>query len=134
MKNVDSPLYKKYPEDAGQDLRTSEFYELKPGDSHFFHTGISIQIPRGCVGLIRPRSGLAYKYQISTLAGVIDSNYRGEVLVGLINLGKQPYIFKAGDRIAQLLILETNIRKSKLVESLDDETDRSNKGFGHTGI
>ena len=127
------PLFKKFPFDAGQDLRSLEEFMLNPGESHFFRTGISMQIPPDCVGLIRPRSGLAKKYSISILGGVVDSNYRGEIQVGLVNLGKQDCRVGVGDRIAQILVLRVHPKRSIKVESLS-ETDRSSKGFGHSGM
>lgn len=126
------PLFKMYPFDAGQDLRSLEDLTLRPKESYFFKTGISIEMPPDCVGLVKPRSGLAKKYSISVLGGVIDSNYRGEIQVGLINLGSKELEVHSGDRIAQILVMRINPKRSILVKKLS-ETDRCSKGFGHTG-
>ena len=90
--------------DAGFDLYSTETYLLKPFERKLFKTGISIEIPTGNYGRIAPRSGLAYKHGIDTLAGVLDSNFRGEVGVILINLGDKDFQVSQGERIAQLII------------------------------
>jgi dUTP pyrophosphatase len=108
---------------------------LNPGDYKIVPTGIHIQIPEGYEGEVRPRSGLAAKFGITVLntPGTIDSDYRGEVKVILINLGKNPYIINRGDRIAQLVISKYERVKLIPVHALDN-TDRGEGGFGHTGI
>ena len=75
---------------AGYDLYTTESYELKPGERKAFKTDIALAIPEGFYGRVAPRSGLAVKHGLDVLAGVIDSDYRGEILVALINLGDKP--------------------------------------------
>src|SRR5262245_42619399 len=89
---------------AGADLRAAEATELPPGGRAAVPTALHLQIPKGHVGLVWPRSGLAVRHGIDTLAGVIDSDYRGEVRVVLVNHGTEPVRIEAGDRIAQLLI------------------------------
>lgn len=98
-------------------------------------TGIAVQIPPGYVGLIQPRSGLAFKYGIDTMAGVIDSDYTGEIKVLLTRHSdsfSSYHGIKQGDRIAQLIVVPCYMRKLELVDSLED-TVRGDKGFGSTG-
>src|SRR4051812_35959739 len=89
---------------AGADLRSSEAVTLPPGGRAAVPTGIAIEIPPDHVGLVWPRSGLAVRHGIDTLAGVIDSDYRGEVKVVLVNHGREPVTIAKGDRIAQLIV------------------------------
>src|SRR5262245_61453095 len=89
---------------AGADLRASEEVVIAPGARAAVGTNLHIEIPSGHVGLVWPRSGLAVKHGIDTLAGVIDSDYRGEVRVVLVNHGHEPFAIHTGERIAQLLI------------------------------
>jgi dUTP pyrophosphatase len=93
---------------------------------------VHVQIPPGHVGLVWPRSGLAMRHGIDTLAGVIDSDYRGEVRVILVNHGTEPVRIEAGDRIAQLLIQAVLRATFVRAESLDDSA-RGPGGFGSTG-
>jgi dUTP pyrophosphatase len=98
-------------------------------------TGIHLQIPQGFEGQVRPRSGLAAKHGVTVLntPGTIDSDYRGEIRVILINLGDSPFEIKRGDRIAQLVICRyerVNLVKTDVL----DESKRGRGGFGHTGI
>ena len=88
---------------AGYDLSSLEDFTLNPTKRHMFKTGISIQIPEGWYGRIAPRSGLALKKGIDVLAGVIDSDYRGEIGIILYNSGDEPFNVKKGDSIAQLI-------------------------------
>ncbi len=98
-------------------------------------TGIYVSIPEGYEGQIRARSGLALKHGISLANGIgtIDSDYRGEIKVILINFGEKPFVVEKGDRIGQLVFLKYESVKFKLVDKLD-ETKRGSGGFGHTGI
>ena len=99
-------------------------------------TGLKLIIPDGFEGQIRPRSGLAFKHGITVLntPGTIDSDYRGELKVLLLNLGKQDFSVLPGMRIAQLII--SSVEKANLVfiDKLDSKTERADKGFGSTGI
>lgn len=107
---------------------------LKPLDRILIPTGIYVSIPSGYEGQVRPRSGLALKHGI-TLAnaiGTIDSDYRGEIKVILINLSNEDFIIKRGDRIAQLVFTKYEKIKFVEVDSLNS-TDRGIGGFGHTG-
>ena len=117
---------------AGADLRAHEATDLAPGARAAIATGVHLQIPAGHVGLVWPRSGLALRHGIDTLAGVIDSDYRGEVRVILVNHGAEPVRIEAGDRIAQILVQAVERVAFARVESLD-ETARGEGGFGSTG-
>jgi len=89
--------------DAGMDLYSVEDAVLRPGQRITCKTGIAIKIPEGYVGLIWDKSGLSHKSGIKTLGGVFDSNYTGEYLIGLVNLGAENYEIKKGQKIAQVL-------------------------------
>jgi dUTP pyrophosphatase len=117
---------------AGFDLYLSgrENIVIYPGKQATIPTDIALSIPKGKVGIIKPRSGLAL-HGIDVLGGVIDSDYRGEVKVILINHGVRTMLFNPGDRIAQLVILY-HYNEFEVVESLDD-TERGSGGFGSTG-
>jgi dUTP pyrophosphatase len=117
---------------AGADLRAQEALDLAPGARAAISTGVHVQIPPGHVGLVWPRSGLAARHGIDTLAGVIDSDYRGEVRVILVNHGTEPVRIEAGDRIAQMLVQAVERVAFARAESLD-ETVRGEGGFGSTG-
>jgi len=108
---------------------------IKRGGFKKIPSGIALSIPKGYEAQIRPRSGLALKYGVTLLnsPGTIDSDYRGEICVILINHGKETFQVKNGDRIAQLVFASVTTVKLKEVSSLD-ETKRNTGGFGHTGI
>jgi len=117
---------------AGADLRASESALIPPGGRVAVPTALHLQIPPGHVGLVWPRSGLAVRHGIDTLAGVIDSDYRGEVRVVLVNHGAEPFLVAKGDRVAQLLVQPVE-RAAFLAVPRIDETDRGGSGFGSTG-
>ena len=123
---------------AGMDLRAAvpedEPLTLRPGDRHAVPTGLSMAIPPGFEGQVRPRSGLAFRDGVTTLnsPGTVDADYRGEVKVILINLGPENFVVRRGDRIAQLLIAPVSQATWRETESLD-ETARGEGGFGSTG-
>jgi dUTP pyrophosphatase len=117
---------------AGADLRASEAVEIAPGGRAAVPTAVRLQIPPGHVGLVWPRSGLAVRHGIDTLAGVIDCDYRGEVRVVLVNHGDAPFRIAPGDRVAQLLVQRVE-RAVFLTAPAIDETDRGASGFGSTG-
>lgn len=125
------------PTDAGADLCALEDGYLLPGQRGTIRTGIALSIPEGFYGRIAPRSGLAAKNGVDTLAGVIDSSYRGEVKVCLINLSnggpEEAFQWKAGDRIAQLIIESCQLCSFSETQSLDN-TVRGAGGFGSSGI
>ena len=121
---------------SGMDLFAAldEDLTLEPGDRKLIPTGIALSIPKGYEGQIRPRSGLALREGVTLVntPGTIDADYRGEVGVLLINLGRRPFRVKRGDRIAQLIIAPVYQAALELADELDD-TPRSGGGFGHTG-
>ena len=108
---------------------------IKPFERALIPTGLFISIPEGFEGQVRGRSGLALNNGITLANGIgtIDSDYRGEIKVILINLGNEDFIVNNGDRIAQLVIIKYERIEFELVETLDD-TDRGKGGFGHTGV
>ncbi len=122
--------------DAGADLCTTEDVTLDPGERALVGTGVRLALPRGHVGLVTPRSGLAARAGLGIVnsPGVIDSGFRGEVKVCLINLDRsQPIRLSAGDRIAQLLVLPFVTAVFTPVAAIDD-TERGAGGYGSTGI
>lgn len=121
-----------HPSDAGLDIFAVEHATLRPGVHAVLPTGLHMEIPDGYVGLIWPRSGLAAKHGIDTLAGVVDSSYRGEIKVSIINHGHEDLEIKPGDRIAQLIIQRCELWECVKVDELT-ESDRGGNGFGSTG-
>ncbi len=122
---------------SGMDIRASvdEPVILKPGEIRLIPTGLSVSIPAGYEGQIRPRSGLALKHGIGMVnsPGTIDSDYRGEIGIIIINWGAGPFTIRRGDRIAQMVI--TRVRRAEILEVEDlSSTDRGDGGFGHSGI
>lgn len=121
--------------DAGLDLRCAEdFVMLAPGARHLVDTGVAVNIPAGCVGLVHPRSGHAHKYGITVnnAPGTIDAGYVGNIRVNLINHGREPAYVEYGDRIAQLLIQAVELPELEIVDSLE-ATERGASGHGSTG-
>ena len=118
---------------AGADLRASEPVTLPPGGRAAVPTGLVLELPPGVVGLVWPRSGLAVRHGIDTLAGVIDGDYRGEVRVVLVNHGQEPFHVAAGDRIAQLLVQPVERVRFAPAEGPLAATVRGQGGFGSTG-
>ncbi len=117
---------------AGADLYSAEAFTLKPGERILVSTGLAVEIPAGFYGRVAPRSGLAVKQGIDTLAGVIDADYRGELKVLLVNLGQETVSFDAGERIAQLIIEQAAACDYEWAEELNDSA-RGEGGFGSTG-
>ncbi len=121
---------------AGADLRAciDEPVTLKPGERKLIPTGLRMAIPSGYEGQVRPRSGLAIKKGLSVVnaPGTIDADYRGDVMVILINLGQEEVLIERGERIAQLVIAPVTRADFSIVDSLDD-TERGTGGFGSTG-
>lgn len=122
---------KKDASDAGIDIFTNETYTLKAGETHAFSTGIAAAFPKGYVALIWDRSGLGSQ-GIHRLAGVIDSGYRGEWKIVLINLSKKSYKIQAGDKIAQCILQKFEPVKVKETKKLPS-SKRGAKGFGSSG-
>ncbi|MGB2762836.1 MAG: dUTP diphosphatase [Candidatus Aminicenantaceae bacterium] len=129
-KDAKLPLYQ-HKGDAGLDLFSSVDCVLEKGEVKPVPTGVQVAIPERYVGLVWDKSGISLK-GVHRLAGVIDSGYRGEVRVVMVNLGDEPFVIEKGMKIAQLLIqLVTEV---KVVESESlEETSRGEKGFGSTG-
>lgn len=120
-----------HPGDAGLDLFSSIDMILQPGDSQPVPTGIKVAIPDGYVGLIWDKSGISLS-RVHRLAGVVDSGYRGEIKVVLINLGTQEFAIAQGMKIAQMLIQP--VQAVIVTESQDlEESERGENGFGSTG-
>lgn len=132
--NHDLPLPKQESMGAaGYDLRTADGFTLWPGQRKLICTGFAWAIPEGFMGIIRPRSGLALKHGLHVMAGLIDSDYRGELCVLLVNLGEHPVTFAAGDRVAQMVV--TMHCQQHLVEVDDlDASERGAVGFGSSGL
>jgi dUTP pyrophosphatase len=122
---------------AGMDLRA--FIEtditLKPGERKLIPTGLFIELPDGYEAQLRPRSGMAFKHGITlpNSPATIDSDYRGEIKIALINLSSEDFTIKSGDRIAQMVIAKYEKATWTLTDNLS-ETKRGEGGFGHTGI
>jgi dUTP pyrophosphatase len=119
---------------SGMDLYSAEEKIIPPGKWEVISTGIAVEIPYGYEGEVRSRSGLAKNYGVFVLnsPGTIDSDYRGEVKVILMNLGDEPFKVNVGDRIAQLVISPVVRAEITEVEELSS-TERNDGGFGHTG-
>lgn len=122
-----------HPGDAGMDLYSLEDITIDSGGRISCRTGFAMQIPQGYAGLIWDKSGIAANNGIKTMAGVVDSGYRGEIKTVLVNLGKEAYNIKKGDKIAQMLIQKVENLEIVEVEKLD-ETSRGEGGFGSTGL
>jgi dUTP pyrophosphatase len=122
------------PGDAGADLYSRESLSLAPGERRLVPTGVAVAIPKGHAGLVTPRSGLAARSGVGIVntPGVVDSGYRGELLVALINHGSEPVAIARGDRIAQLLVVPVAVLEFEEVDELD-ASERGAGGFGSTG-
>lgn len=122
------------PGAAGYDLFSTDSYVVLPSRRVVVSTGISIKLPAGTYGRIAPRSGLAVKHGLDTLAGVIDPDYTGEIKVVLQNLDTaQPFVIRPGYRIAQLILEKFEV--AEVVETTPPEaTQRGEAGFGSTGV
>ena len=119
------------PWDGGLDLFSNEDGYIRANSFRVFDTGTHIEIPEGCVGLIRSRSGLMVNHGITT-DGTIDAHYTGSISICLFNNGGSKYEVKKGDKIAQMVIVKCEHPTLEQVDSLE-ETDRGNNGFGSTG-
>lgn len=120
--------------DAGLDLAITKGAVLKPGERRLLGTGVAAAIPSGCVGLVFPRSGLAFKRGVTlpNSVGVIDSGYRGEIGVPLVNISDEDVRLTKGERVCQLIVIPFVPCVLGVVDSLDD-TERGTDGFGSTG-
>lgn len=131
---MEAPQYA-HDGDAGLDLRIKHDVTLEPGQRINVGTGVAVEIPSGCVGLVFPRSGLASKFGItlSNSVGVIDSGYRGEIAASLINTSDETTTLDAGARVCQLVVIPYVPCVLVPVDELS-ETERGANGFGSTGI
>ncbi len=124
------------PQSSGMDIfaAVTDGVMIEPGKIDLIPTGFAMALPNGFEAQIRPRSGLAVKHGIGLInsPGTIDSDYRGEVMIAVINLSHDPYTIQRGDRIAQMVINKVYLAEIHEVNQLD-ETDRNTGGFGHTG-
>ena len=124
------------PQASGMDVfaAVTEGVILEPGKIDLIPTGFAMALPQGFEAQVRPRSGLAVKHGIGIInsPGTIDADYRGEVMIAVINLSRQPYTIHRGDRIAQMVINKVFQAEIHEVSQLE-ETDRNTGGFGHTG-
>ena len=122
---------------SGMDLRAfiDEPVILQPMERRLIPTGLFVQIPEGYEGQVRARSGLAIKHGIGLInsIGTIDSDYRGELKIPVINFGNESFTINNGDRVAQLVIASYE-RVTPIIVTELDETDRGEGGFGHTGV
>lgn len=125
-------------EAAGMDLyadfsnQPGNVFRLDPGERWAVPTGIAVALPPMHYGRVAPRSGLAFKSGIDVLAGVVDSDYRGEIRAILVNLGSEPFLIQHGDRVAQMIVTPYEQTAPYVVEDLED-TERDSGGFGSTG-
>ncbi|VFQ43996.1 dUTP diphosphatase [Desulfoluna butyratoxydans] len=138
QKNSDVPLPRYMTEEAaGMDIHAANEapVTLAPGAVALIPTGFSMALPKGFEAQIRPRSGLAVKHGIGIVnaPGTIDSDYRGEVKVALINFGAEPFIINRNERIAQMIVTRVWQAEITVVDDLD-ATERGDGGFGHTGV
>lgn len=134
--DIDLPQYMT-SQSSGMDIRAAikSPFTIEPGKICLVPTGFAMAIPAGFEVQIRPRSGLASGHGIGIInaPGTIDADYRGEVMIALINLSKKPFTLHRRDRIAQMVVQKIYQARFDLVETLD-ATDRNTGGFGHTGI
>ncbi|OHA63908.1 MAG: deoxyuridine 5'-triphosphate nucleotidohydrolase [Candidatus Wildermuthbacteria bacterium RIFCSPLOWO2_01_FULL_48_29] len=121
-----------YKGNAGMDVFSVEEVDIPAGEKIAVKTGLKLAIPEGYAGFVWDKSGLALKHHLKTMAGVIDSNYRGELMIVLTNLGKEPYHVEKGSKIAQLII--TPVASPEIEEGIvADDTERGTAGFGSSG-
>ena len=125
------------PQSAGMDLRANidEPITLHPMERRLIPTGLHIALPAGFEAQVRPRSGLALKHGITVLntPGTIDADYRGEVMVLLVNFSTEDFVINDGERIAQMVIARHEQGEFEVVDELDS-TERGEGGYGHTGV
>ncbi|HAV11194.1 MAG TPA: dUTP diphosphatase [Candidatus Moranbacteria bacterium] len=119
--------------DVGMDLYSAEEVVIRPGERISCKTGIAMKIPDGYAALIWDKSGPSHKFGIKTLGGVFDSNYTGEYMIGLVNLGKEDYKIEKGQKIAQVLFQKIEIPEILEVDELE-KTNRGTGAFGSTGL
>jgi dUTP pyrophosphatase len=129
------PPTRAHPGDAGLDLHAVEDLALGPGERGMVATGWAVAIPPGMAGLVVPRSGAALRHglTVANAPGLIDSGYRGELKVILVNLGHDPVSIAAGERVAQLVVTPVSAAAVREVDALPESDGRGEGGFGSTG-
>jgi len=136
LENPDCEPYKNNRWDGGWDLRSNNpDITIEPGQKIKLYTGVKMEIPIRHVGMIVPRSGLGSKYEImlANTVGIIDSDYRGEIIVNLVNRGDKPLEIKQFDRFCQISIIPVRIDTFRIVNQLQG-TERGESGFGSSGV
>lgn len=130
-KTMKMPAYA-HDDDGGFDLYAAKTITIQPGERISIPSGLKMEIPYGYVGFIWDKSGLSHKHGLKTFGGVVDAGYRGEVMIGIMNLGKEPYTFEKNHKVAQISIQR---RDEIVIEEVDELTDsaRGEGGFGSTG-
>lgn len=118
--------------DAGLDIKSKETRLIKAHRGALFHTGLHVQLPHGTAGLLVSKSGLNVKHGI-TSTGLIDEGYTGEIMVKLYNNSDESYLVQTGDKISQLVIIPVLYEDIHIMNSLDENTERGDKGFGSSG-
>lgn len=118
--------------DAGYDLRTPKKVVIRRHESVCIDTGVHMQIPDGWYGQLFSKSGLNVKHDIVSLGGTVDSGFTGSIVVKLYNLGEEDYVFEAGDKIVQIVLMPCGNFYMTQVDELE-ETERGDNGFGSTG-
>jgi dUTP pyrophosphatase len=134
VSNLPTPNYA-HKGDSGVDLYAAEEYTLQPMERKLIPTGLKLEIPQGYEGQVRPKSGLAINHGIShaNAVGTIDSSYRGEIKVPMINFGNQPYKIERGKKIGQIIFIKVEEVVFEEVQELT-ATTRNENGFGSTGL
>lgn len=131
VEEAEVPFYA-HDGDAGLDLYAIQDVSIAPGARAMVPTGIAMAIPKGYVGLVWDKSGLSMRNGLKTLGGVIDSGYRGEIMVGIANISNEEYTIEKGHKVAQMLIQKVEHAEIEEVAELDNTT-RGEGGFGSTG-
>lgn len=128
-------MHRAHPGDAGLDLSALETTTIGPGERTAVGTGLAVAIPAGWAGLVVPRSGLARRngVTVANAPGLIDSGYRGEIIVVLVNHGDEVLTLAAGDRIAQLVVVPCPVLGVEIVDELPESDGRGTQGFGSSG-
>ena len=124
--------YRAHKTDAGLDIRSRDNKLVKAHGGALFHTGLHVQLPHGTAGLLVSKSGLNVNHGI-TSTGLIDEGYTGEIMVKLYNHSDENYLVHAGDKISQLVVIPVLYEDINLCDSLDENTERGDKGFGSSG-
>jgi dUTP pyrophosphatase len=125
---------KAHPDDAGLDLYSSKTITVKPQARTAVPTGIALNLPKGTVGLVWDRSSVAKHLGLTTIGGVIDAGYHGELMVLIANVTDKPVTIPKGNRVAQLIVQRYEQCAPKLVKKFSQKSKRGKKGFGSSGI